>query len=160
MKTGMLSIVIASVLLIAFVVVFYGCKKTDSAETLEAYISRMGLASSLQSDPRGFYYKIVEPGTGAPPTTSSKVTIYYKGTLTDGTVFDQTGNASNYQTGNPVTFSLNQLIPGWQIGLPLIKAGGTIILYLPPSMGYGSQSAGSIPPNSVLIFEIKLVSVG
>lgn len=137
-----------------------GCKKTAEQETLDAYISRMGLTGSVQSHPAGFYYKIVSPGSGQAPAANSRITIYYKGTLPNGNVFDQTGTPANYQSGNPVTFSLNQLIPGWQVGLPLIKPGGTIILYLPPNLGYGAQGAGSIPPNSVLIFEITLVSVG
>lgn len=160
MKLGLPFLIVVCLLLVAAVYVFSGCKKADSPETLEAYMTRSGLISSVQLDSRGFYYKIVEPGTGVAPTVNNKVTLFYKGTLTDGTVFDQTGTAANYQSGNPITFSLSQLIPGWQLGLPLIKAGGTITLYLPPSLGYGSQSAGSIPPNSVLIFEIKLVSIG
>lgn len=147
-------------LFIALFFSFSSCKKSAQQETLDAYIARTGLTSSVQSHPSGFYYKILNAGTGQAPTATSKITIYYKGMLTDGTVFDQTGTAANYQSGNPVTFSLSQLILGWQVGLPLIKPGGSIILYLPPSLGYGSQSAGSIPPNSVLIFEISLVSVG
>ena len=132
--------------------IFSGCKKTETQETLEAYITRAGITDATK-DNRGFYYKIVTEGTGVNPTLSSKVTIYYKGTLTNGSIFDQTGAA-------PATFSLNQLILGWQYGLPLIKPGGKIILYLPPSLGYGSSAAGSIPANSVLIFEVQLVSVG
>ena len=129
-----------------------GCKKDAEPETLDQYITRMKLRDSVSSDPRGFYYKILTQGTGATPNISSKVTVFYKGKLTDDTVFDQTG-------ATPVTFGLNQLILGWQYGIPLIKAGGSIRLYLPPSLGYGSQSAGSIPPNSVLIFDITLQSV-
>ena len=140
------------ILAICGIFIFSGCKKTETQETLEAYITRAGITDAVK-DNRGFYYKIVTEGTGVNPTVSSKVTIYYKGTLTNGSIFDQTGAA-------PATFSLNQLILGWQYGLPLIKPGGKIILYLPPSLGYGSSAAGSIPANSVLIFEVQLVSVG
>jgi FKBP-type peptidyl-prolyl cis-trans isomerase FkpA len=134
-------------------VVFSGCKKNESTpETLEAYIKRLGITDAVKDD-RGFYYKIITEGTGVNPTVSNSVTLFYKGTLTNGNIFDQTG-------ANPVTFGLGQLILGWQYGLPLIKPGGSIILYLPPELGYGSRSAGSIPPNSVLIFEIQLISVG
>ena len=132
--------------------IFSGCKKTETQETLEAYITRAGITDAVK-DTRGFYYKIVTAGTGTSPVSTSKVTIFYKGTLTNGSIFDQTG-------ANPETFNLNQLILGWQYGLPLIKPGGKIMLYLPPALGYGSQAAGSIPANSVLIFEISLVSVG
>ena len=140
------------ILAICGIFIFSGCKKTETQETLEAYITRAGITDAIK-DSRGFYYKIVTEGTGVNPTVNSKVTIYYKGTLTNGSIFDQTGAA-------PATFNLNQLILGWQYGLPLIKPGGKIILYLPPSLGYGSSPAGSIPANSVLIFEVQLVSVG
>ena len=132
--------------------IFSGCKKSETQETLESYITKAGITDAVK-DTRGFYYKIVTEGAGANPAPTSKVTIFYKGTLTNGSIFDQTGS-------NPATFNLNQLILGWQYGLPLIKPGGKIILYLPPSLGYGAQAAGSIPANSVLIFEIQLVSVG
>jgi len=134
-------------------VAFSGCKKNESTpETLEAYIKRLGITDAVKDD-RGFYYKIITEGTGVNPTVSNNVTLFYKGTLTNGNIFDQTD-------ANPVTFGLGQLILGWQYGLPLIKPGGSIILYLPPELGYGIRSAGSIPPNSVLIFEIQLISVG
>ena len=78
--------------------------------------------------------------------------VKYKGYLTNGTCFDST------KTSLP-TFTLGQLIVGWQKGIPLIKAGGAIRLFIPPSMGYGSNTVGPIPANSNLIFEIKLVDV-
>jgi FKBP-type peptidyl-prolyl cis-trans isomerase FkpA len=140
------------ILAICGIFIFSGCKKTETQETLEAYITRAGITDAIK-DSRGFYYKILTEGTGVNPTVSSKVTIYYKGTLTNGSIFDQTGGA-------PATFNLNQLILGWQYGLPLIKPGGKILLYLPPSLGYGSSPVGTIPANSVLIFEVQLVSVG
>jgi FKBP-type peptidyl-prolyl cis-trans isomerase FkpA len=132
--------------------IFSGCKKEESPETLEQYITRANLTSTVTKDSRGFYYQILTPGTGATPTPTSKVTVFYKGTLTNGAVFDQTN-------ANPVSFGLNQLILGWQYGIPLIKAGGRIMLYLPPSLGYGAQTVGSIPANSVLIFDITLQGV-
>lgn len=118
---------------------------------IESYLSKNNITDAVKSD-KGFYYKIVVPGTGATPTVCSNVSIYYKGSLLNGNVFDQT-------TTSAATFPLSQLIAGWQLGLPLIKAGGKIILYLPPSLGYGA--AGSppvIPANSSLIFEISLVA--
>jgi FKBP-type peptidyl-prolyl cis-trans isomerase len=132
--------------------VLSGCKKEDSQETIEQYLTRSNLMSTVTKDPRGFYYQVMTPGTGATPTLSSKVTVFYKGSLTNGNIFDQT-------SANPVTFGLNQLILGWQYGIPLVKAGGRIMLYLPPSLGYGSQSMGQIPANSALIFDITLQGV-
>lgn len=140
-------------------ILFFSCKKEEQLMTIDEYITKKGLTSSVQKDNRGFYYKIDQAGSGTAPNISSKVTLFYKGYLTNGTVFDQTGSASNFESGNPVTFPLNQLIPGWQIGVPLIKPGGKITLYLPPSLGYGAYGAGSIPGNAALIFEISLVAV-
>lgn len=101
----------------------------------------------------GIFYNIVAPGSGATPAVCSNVTVKYIGRLTtSSTSFDQN------TTG--VTFLLGQLITGWQIGIPLIQKGGSIILYIPPSLGYGSAGAGSsIPPNSNLVFSIDLMDV-
>jgi len=101
----------------------------------------------------GMYYNIVEPGSSAKPSASSGVKVYYQGRFLDGTVFDEAPN-----TGAPATFLLSQLIPGWQIGIPLIGKGGKITLYLPSGLGYGTRGSGEdVPPNTVLIFDIELV---
>jgi FKBP-type peptidyl-prolyl cis-trans isomerase len=96
-------------------------------------------------------------GTGAEAAVGSTITVKYTGTLTDGTVFDSTEK----QGGTPATFTLakGQLIDGWVQGIPGMKVGGKRKLVIPPSLGYGAQSVGSIPPNSTLIFEIELVAV-
>ena len=83
------------------------------------------------------------------------VTVKYAGRLTNGTYFDPTTPG----TTSTATFALWQVIVGWQKGVPLISAGGKISLYIPPSLGYGSVPKGSIPANSILIFDIELVSV-
>jgi FKBP-type peptidyl-prolyl cis-trans isomerase len=98
------------------------------------------------------YYIISVPGGSVHPGIGSSVSAKYKGYLADGTVFDQTA-------ANPVTFSLAQVIKGWQEGLQLIGAGGKIKLLIPSAMGYGDRVVGSIPRNSVLIFDVELVSV-
>lgn len=96
-------------------------------------------------------------GTGATAQVGSTITVKYTGTLTDGTVFDSTDK----QGGQPATFQLNKgsLIDGWVQGIPGMKVGGKRKLVIPPSLGYGAQSVGSIPPNSTLVFEIELVDV-
>jgi FKBP-type peptidyl-prolyl cis-trans isomerase FkpA len=99
-------------------------------------------------DERGFYYHIQSPGSGLKPTGCSTVTVNYTGTLTSGTTFD---------SGSGVRFGLNQLIVGWQEGIPLIAPGGSITLYLPPSLAYGPQAQEGIPANSILIFKIDLL---
>lgn len=99
----------------------------------------------------GLFYKIEAQGTGNYPDGCSTVSAAYIGKLTNGSVFDQ--------SATPIRFGLQEVIKGWTNGVPLIKEGGRIILYIPPSLGYGSRSAGSIPPNSILIFDIALADV-
>lgn len=99
----------------------------------------------------GVFYTIENPGTGKNPTACSYVSVKYKGYLTNGTVFDQ--------KTFPVDFDLSRLVAGWRNVLPLLKAGGRIVLYIPPSLGYGSQAYQQIPANSILVFEIDLVAV-
>ncbi len=102
------------------------------------------------ADKRGFYYTIQSPGSGTKPTVCSNVTVGYSGKLTNGNTFDSS-------TG--ISFGLNQLILGWQEGIPLIAPGGSITLYLPPSLAYGAQEQNGIPANSILIFKIDLIRV-
>jgi FKBP-type peptidyl-prolyl cis-trans isomerase FkpA len=115
---------------------------------LKQYIDSKGIKAT--ADERGFYYTIQKPGSGAKPTICSNVTVNYKGTLTNGESFD---------SGNDVSFGLNQLVLGWQVGIPLVAPGGSVTLYLPPSLAYGSQEQSGIPANSMLVFEIDLVKV-
>lgn len=117
---------------------------------LQAYVAANRPAAILH--PGGFYYEIIAAGTGTvTPEICSNVRVTYAGFLTNGFKFDEE------LVG--ISFTLGQLIPGWQRGLPLIKKGGSINLYLPPSLGYGSNTVGSIPANSILIFSIQLLDV-
>ena len=103
----------------------------------------------------GLQYKVVTLGTGPKPTATSKVTVKYKGTLLDGTVFDSTEK----QGGEPISFGLNQVIRGWTEGLQLMPTGSKFIFYIPSELAYGDQGAGGvIPGGATLIFEIELLS--
>ena len=137
------------------------CQYNDSTITasaaestsVENYLAGAGITGAIKH-PSGFYYKITQAGTGsAVVNLCSDITIKYLGKLTNGTVFDQTTGAETR------TFTLGGLIPGWQKGIPLISSGGKISLYIPPSLGYGSSPRGSIPANSILVFDIELISV-
>jgi len=99
----------------------------------------------------GLFYVIETQGTGANPQTCSNINVKYEGRLTNGTLFD-----SNSQG---VTFNLSEVINGWRNALPVLKAGGRMHLFVPPSLGYGSSAVGSIPPHSILVFTIDLVAV-
>ncbi len=109
-------------------------------------------AMIVAQHPSGMYYQILNAGTGAAPVSSSSVSVRYTGKLLNGTLFDQATTAT-------ALYPLAGFIPGWQLGLPLIKKGGTIRLIIPSSLAYGCQAAGSIPANSILFFEIELVDV-
>ena len=105
--------------------------------------------------PSGIFYKIITQGAGDTANVCSAVLVNYKGQLTNGTGFD-----SSYQRSpGGAAFDLGGLILGWQIGIPLIQKGGSIMLYIPPSLGYGSNGAGPIPPNANLIFKIDLIDL-
>lgn len=115
---------------------------------VEAYLTANNITNAVKH-PAGFYYIIETVGTGNSPTVCTNVAFTYKGQLTNGTVFDQ--------STTPVLYPLAQLITGWQIGLPLIKTGGKIRLFLPPSLGYGNAAVPGIPANSVLIFDVTII---
>ena len=122
---------------------------------LEAYLSSASITAIKHCS--GMYYTIDAAGSGSSASACSTVGVKYKGQLTNGTIFDQ--------ATTPVTFSLSNLIEAWKKGIPLIKPGGKIKLYCPPTLAYGSQvvrdGAGNtvIPANSILIFEVELTNV-
>ena len=122
-----------------------------------AFMAQNALADGVRSLPSGVQYKIVKsgPATGAHPTPEDHVTVNYEGALLNGQIFD-----SSYKTGKPVTFQLEGLIPGWVDAVQRMRPGDEWILYVPPSQGYGSEQKGPIPPNSVLVFRLELLSIG
>jgi len=114
------------------------------------YIAKNNLTAQRTNS--GLYYVINESGNGVQPTATSNVTVAYKGYFSNGKVFDQ----SNAQG---ISFGLHQVIKGWTEGIPYFKTGGSGILLIPSHLGYGSQTYSGIPAGSVLIFDIKLISV-
>ena len=121
-----------------------------------AFLAQNAKADGVITLPDGLQYKVVEQGGtgGASPLADDHVIVHYEGKLLDGTVFD-----SSYQRGQPATFVVNQLIPAWTEALQKMKPGDTWMLYVPPKLGYGGEGAGPIPPNSVLIFKMKLIGI-
>lgn len=103
----------------------------------------------------GLVYKELVAGTGAQPQVTDKVTVHYHGTLVDGKVFD-----SSVERGEPLSFSLSGVIPGWTEGLQMMKVGGKARLVIPAELAYGEQGRqGSIPPSATLIFEVELLGI-
>jgi FKBP-type peptidyl-prolyl cis-trans isomerase FklB len=143
-----------------------GAKYADGAKNLkdgEAFLAankaKAGVKVHMVTLPDGtkaeFQYKILKSGTGASPKTTDTVTVNYTGTLIDGTVFD-----SSVERGQPATFPLDRVIPGWTESLQLMKVGDKWQIFLPAKLAYGEQSPSpKIGPNSTLIFEVELLSI-
>ncbi len=119
----------------------------------EAFLTAIDANPEVTKTASGLRYKILAPGAEAKPTAASKVKALYTGKLCNGSVFDTTDNKG----GQPLEFSLSGVVKGWTEGLQLIGKGGKIQLWVPADLGYGSRPAGSIPPGSVLEFEVELV---
>ena len=102
----------------------------------------------------GLQYQIVKEGTGMKPGPNDKVTVHYTGRLIDGTVFD-----SSVERGEPATFAVGQVIPGWVEGLQLMSEGAAWRLFIPSELAYGKHGAGPIRPGSTLIFDVQLIKV-
>lgn len=124
---------------------------TESNEQeIKTYIAENNLDAERTDS--GLYFVINEQGTGEKPESNSNVTVVYKGYFTDGDVFDQSDE-------NGLSFGLNQVIAGWSEGIPKFNEGGSGILLIPSSLGYGPFGIPGIPGGSVLIFDVELVSI-
>ncbi|RIZ52387.1 FKBP-type peptidyl-prolyl cis-trans isomerase [Vibrio sp. PID23_8] len=102
----------------------------------------------------GLLYEVITPAEGEKPKDTDTVQVHYKGTLIDGTQFD-----SSYDRGEPATFPLNRVIPGWTEGVQLMPVGSKFKFVIPPELAYGDQDTASIPANSTLVFEVELLNV-
>ena len=102
----------------------------------------------------GLQYEVLVAGEGAKPSREDHVRTHYHGTLIDGTVFD-----SSYERGQPAEFPVGGVIAGWTEALQLMNAGSKWRLYVPSELAYGAQGVGSIPPHSVLVFDVELLDV-
>ncbi|MEO6870004.1 MAG: FKBP-type peptidyl-prolyl cis-trans isomerase [Ginsengibacter sp.] len=151
-------------------IIFTGCLKNDKCSyndsslvappteisNLKDSLTAHGITATLH--PSGFYYNIVNPGSGASVSNlCTNITVDYKGSLFNGTVFDSS------VVNNPANFQLGTVIVGWQKAIPLLKVGGEIDLYIPPSLAYGNrtQQAGSvvIPAGSNLVFHVHVIDI-
>jgi len=127
---------------------------SDNAAKSSAYLAQNGKKAGVTTTASGLQYEVVSVGKGAKPKSTDKVKVNYEGRLIDGTLFD-----SSIQRGEPASFELDQVIAGWTEGLQLMPVGSKFKFTIPPSLGYGEQGAGPIPPNSVLVFDVELLDI-
>ena len=120
----------------------------------EDFFAELAANETIQKSDSGLFYEIIEAGDETRANDSDSVTLHYHGSLIDGTVFD-----SSVERGEPATFGVANVVPGFSEGVKLIGNGGKVKLYIPPALGYRDRPTGSIPPNSTLIFEVEMISI-
>lgn len=119
------------------------------------YLAKNLNEEGVQSTESGLQYLVIEEGDGEKPDENDRVTVHYTGKTIDGKVFD-----SSVERGEPTSFGLNQVIPGWSEGLQLMQEGAKWRLFIPSELGYGERGAGpDIGPNATLIFDVELISI-
>lgn len=152
--TNQLKMKLYVILFFAVIFLALGCNNKTCAEekgliSMDQYIADNNL--TVETGELGMRYIIEEPGGAAKPMPTAEVVVRYEGRQTNDEIFDQT-------VGDARKFRLDRLIGGWQLGIPLVGAGGKITLFLPSELAYGPGGTGEICPNSELIFDIELVS--
>ena len=128
---------------------------SKNQKTGDDFLAANAAKSGIVTLPSGLQYEIIKEGTGPKPTAEDQVICHYHGTTIDGTVFD-----SSVDRGEPATFPVGQVIPGWTEALQLMPVGSKWKLYIPSALAYGEKGAGAeIKPNSALIFEVELLEI-
>jgi FKBP-type peptidyl-prolyl cis-trans isomerase FklB len=128
----------------------------QKTESNQKFLDENAAREGVTTLPSGLQYEVLQEGSGPKPDASSRVTVHYEGRLTDGKVFD-----SSYKRNQPATFGVRQVIPGWTEALQLMPVGSKWRLFIPSELGYGARGAGSsIPPHSVLVFDVELLGIG
>ena len=156
----MLNLFLLSIILVLFILIIRStlnnaklAKQNSAVQT--TFLSENKTREAIIETDSGLQYEVlVSVDEGQSPIKSAKVTCHYHGTLLDGAVFD-----SSVERNKPLSFSLNQVIPGWIELLQLMKEGEKVKAYIPYQLAYGKRSAGKIPPPTLLIFEIELLAV-
>lgn len=126
----------------------------DNEAKGKAFRDKFAKEKGVKTAKSGLLYKVEKEGTGDAPKDSDTVVVNYKGTLIDGKEFD-----NSYTRGEPLSFRLDGVIPGWTEGLKNIKKGGKIQLVIPPDLAYGKTGVPGIPANSTLVFDVELLDI-
>ncbi|CCJ77059.1 FKBP-type peptidyl-prolyl cis-trans isomerase FkpA precursor [Cronobacter muytjensii 530] len=137
---------------------------TENEAKGKAYREKFAKEKGVKTSSTGLLYKVEKEGTGAAPKESDTVVVNYKGTLIDGQEFDNsykhpTSELNSRERGEPLSFRLDGVIPGWTEGLKNIKKGGKIKLVIPPELAYGKNGVPGIPANSTLVFDVELLDI-
>lgn len=129
--------------------------ETNRAEG-EAFLAENGMREGVTTLPSGLQYEVIQEGSGPKPTPEDRVTVHYRGSLIDGNQFD-----SSYDRGQPATFQLGQVIPGWSEGVQLMSPGAIYKFFIPGPLAYAERPppGGPIGPDSALVFVVELISV-
>lgn len=127
---------------------------TENKEKGAKFLEENKAKEGVKVTESGLQYQVLTEGTGAQPKAEDTVKVHYKGTLIDGTEFD-----SSYSRNEPAEFGVGQVIRGWVEGLQLMKVGAKYKFFIPSDLAYGPQGRPSIPPNSVLVFEVELLDI-
>lgn len=126
----------------------------DNAAEGDKFLLENRGKQGVQVTDSGLQYKVIEMGEGAKPAATDRVTVHYRGTLLNGEEFD-----SSYSRNQPMTFQLDQVIPGWTEGVQLMPVGSKFMFWIPPNLAYGPNGGGPIGPNATLTFEVELLGI-
>lgn len=131
-------------------------KQKVNVEAGQKFLDENAKRDGVVTTATGLQYEVLKEGSGDSPKETDNVTVHYHGTLIDGTVFD-----SSVDRGQPATFPVNGVIPGWVEALQLMNPGAKYKLFIPSNLAYGERGAGgAIGPNATLVFEVELISIG
>ena len=126
----------------------------ENIEKGEKFLKEISNNKSVYTTKSGLKYRKIKDGNGKKPKATDRVKVHYTGKLIDGTTFD-----SSVDRGQPITFGLGDVIPGWTEGLQLMDEGSKYMLYIPYNLGYGMRDMGNIPAGSTLVFEVELLEI-
>ena len=155
-ETTLLSLQEAGDALNAYMEMAFAEQSEAAKQRGEDFLKQNAGKEGVTTTDSGLQYKVLTAADGAKPAATDQVTVHYRGTLIDGTEFD-----SSYSRGEPTSFALNQVIPGWTEGVQLMSVGSKYQFFIPYNLAYGERGAGgSIGPFETLIFEVELIEIG
>jgi FKBP-type peptidyl-prolyl cis-trans isomerase len=131
-----------------------GSQATTNAAEGDKFLLENRVKEGVVVTESGLQYEVLEMGDGPKPAATDKVKVHYRGTLLNGEEFD-----SSYARGEPISFALNQVIPGWTEGVQLMPVGSKFMFYVPPGLAYGPAGGGPIGPNATLVFQVELLGI-